>query len=344
MLGCIAVFVPALPFFEPVIKPDPKTPKSITAIPVGKQLSVLSELGIKPKQEDFKKWVHDEWGIEDIDSDPYNSLLYVLGGKRQFKYGTYRWEPLSDDIYTIDTECVVSDDIYLVVLKRLSALSKGVFDISNVSCKVNHDEKNASVLFSICGENHCWPLRYDDDRFDVLIIGKINSLLKNIGSEKLFYMSVPDQCLCVVFSDEEVISKLNSLIAVPFFLDVSEVGGTQELSYSLRTNEDYYSNNMLCAGLFDCILSISDPDDFMVLEPNEPINRSTFLQIANNSTRSVEFPYTLEIAFGRRKRSDAMYRLNTNDKDVVLRHFVDYWRDQKIPDVSLWEDVSGELR
>ena len=101
---------------------------------------------------------------------------------------------------------------------------------------------------------------------------------------------------------------------------------------------------MLCAGLFDCILSISDPDDFMVLKPNEPIKRSTFLQMANNSARSAEFPYTLEIGFGRRKRSDALYRLNTNDKDVVLRHFVDYWRDQKIPDVSLWEDVSGELR
>jgi len=68
------------------------------------------------------------------------------------------------------------------------------------------------------------------------------------------------------------------------------------------------------------------------------------LQMANNSTEGIKFSYTLEIGFGRMKRSDALYRLNTNDKDVVLQCFVDYWRNQIIPDVSLWEDVSGELR
>ena len=344
VLGCVVFFVPALPFFKFVNKADSKPQKSITAISVEKQLSVLSELGIKPKQEDFKKWVCDEWGIEDIESDPYNSLLYVLGGKRQFKYGTLRWAPLSDDIYTFYADCVVNDDIYTVALKCLAALSKGVLDISNVLSKVDHDDNNVAVSFSISGENHSWQLRNDGDLFDILFISKINSLLKNMGLEKLFYLSIPAQGLHVVFCKEEVISTLNSLISTPFFLDVSEYGGTQYLSYSLRTNNDAYSSNLLCAGLFDSILSTSDPDDFMVLAPDEPINRSTFLQTANISSSNTEFSYALEVAFGRKNRSSAMYRLNTNDKDIVLQHFVDYWRDQKLPDVSLWEDVSKEMR
>ena len=345
VLGLVAMIVPFLPFFETINKPSKKALKPKNKVLVEEQTIALSELGIKPKQEDFLKWVNDECDIEDIESNPYNALLYIMSGIRQYKYGTYRWEPLSDDIFILDIECVVSEDIYAVALKRLAVLLKGCFDISNVSGKVNHDEKKASVSFSINGKNHSWQLRYDNDRFDVLFISRINSLLKNMGSEKLLYMSVSALSVCVVFSTEEVISRLNGLIALPFYLDIADGDGSQELSYSLRTQNYLYSNNMIYTGLFESIMSASDfaPNDFMVLAPSEPINRSTFLQMAKNSAKKTKYLYTLETAFGKKNRSTSFYRMDTNDKDVVLQHFVDYWRDQKIPDVSLWEDVSGEL-
>ena len=346
VLGLVAMIIPFLPFFETINKPSKNALKPKNKVSVEDQIIVLSELGIKPKQDDFKKWIYEECDIEDIESNPYNALLYIMSGTRQYKYGTYRWESLSDDIFILDIECVVSDDIYAVALKRLAVLSKGVFDLTNVSGKVNRDDKNTSVSFSINGKNHSWQLRYDNDRFDVLFISKINRLLRSMGSEKLLYMNVSTWSVCVIFSTEEIISKLNDLIAMPFYLDIYENDGAKELFYSLRTQNYLYSNNMIYGGLFENIMSASDfaSNDFMVLAPNEPINRCTFLQMAKNSAKNAKFLYTLEIAFGRKNRSTSFYRLDTNDKDVVLQHFVNYWRDQKIPDVSLWEDVSGELK
>ena len=57
-----------------------------------------------------------------------------------------------------------------------------------------------------------------------------------------------------------------------------------------------------------------------------------------------DYLYTLEAGFGGKRRSVAVYRLNTNDSDVVLQYLIDYWRNQKIPDISSWENVSGELK
>ena len=130
--------------------------------------------------------------------------------------------------------------------------------------------------------------------------------------------------------------------------------------FSLRTKYASFSNNMLCAGIFDFMLLDPEPDDFMVLAPEVPLGSSTFLQVAfnasgnpakriarkksGNTVMNPEYPYTLEAGFGGKKRSVAVYRLNAKDKDIVLQCFLDYWRNQKIPDVSPWENVSGELK
>ena len=102
----------------------------------------------------------------------------------------------------------------------------------------------------------------------------------------------------------------------------------------------------LCTGFFEIILRgfDIDPDDFMVLAPDEPINGCTFLQATVNTTKSADSSYTIETGFGRKKRSSALYRLSTKDKDVVLQYFTDYWRNQITPDISSWEDVSGEMK
>jgi len=64
---------------------------------------------------------------------------------------------------------------------------------------------------------------------------------------------------------------------------------------------------------------------------------------SGNAAMDPDYPYTLEAGFGGKRRSVAVYRLNTKDKDIVLQYFLDYWHNQKIPDVSAWENVSGEL-
>jgi len=359
ILGCAVILFPALPFFESVSKADLKTRKSMVTVPVEKQLSVLAELGIKLRKEDFLKRIYDGISKETLESNPYTPLLFSFGNRRQNEQNK-KWEWLSDDAFTFDTECVEGYDLYSAVFERLSALSKGLFDVKNVTGEINHGLKSASVSFSLNDNEYSWQLRYDGNWFDVLVIGRINTLLKNMGCDKFFIMSAPGWTINIVFCTEETKTRMNSLVPMPYILEFSEDDNKKQPSFSLRTNYASFSNNMLCAGTFDLMLNNPVPDDFLVLAPDKPIGSSTFLQVAfNTSTNTAkktakknsgktvtdpDYSYTLEAGFGGKRRSLAMYRLNTKDKDTVLQLLVDYWRDQKAPDVSSWENITGELK
>jgi len=116
-------------------------------------------------------------------------------------------------------------------------------------------------------------------------------------------------------------------------------------TFSLETNFRKYSNEELNVHLFEEIIS-SRPDlwDFMVLEPDKPIKDSIFIQV-NSPQATISWPpkFILEISLGNTKTGTKMYRLATVDKNIVLKHIIDYWQEQIIPDISLWEDVSDTI-
>ena len=113
--------------------------------------------------------------------------------------------------------------------------------------------------------------------------------------------------------------------------------------FSLETNLKKYSNEELNAHLFEEIVSRPDLWDFMVLEPNKPIKGSIFIQASYPQATSWPPKYILEISLSNTKTGAKMYRLATVDKNIVLKHIIDYWQKQIIPDISLWEDVSHIL-
>jgi len=188
-------------------------------IPILEQLNTLLSIGIRPKQDDFLDWVCDEWGKETVESDPYNLMLFSLGGERE---NGDLWERLSDDIYSFDTECVEDSNIYEVVLERLVTLSKGSYAISDLHSEVDHDNKKVTVSFAYNDIHYQWSLKYNNDWFDCDVIGKINFLLRNNGSSNFFYTSSPDQNLIVVYTSKDAIGKLNLLSTVPFKLNIAK--------------------------------------------------------------------------------------------------------------------------
>jgi len=113
-------------------------------------------------------------------------------------------------------------------------------------------------------------------------------------------------------------------------------------AFSLETSSRKYSNEELNVHLFEEIIS-SRPDlwDFMVLEPDKPIKGSIFIQV-NSPQATISWPpkFILEISLGNTKTGAKMYRLATVDKNIVLKHIIDYWQGQIIPDISLWEEVA----
>ena len=135
----------------------------------------------------------------------------------------------------------------------------------------------------------------------------------------------------------------SAFVSLTLAVSAGCAGGGQ--AFSLTTNFNEYANEELNETLFDEIISGFDSDiwDFMTLSPEKPITGSTFLQVGAPQ-EIADFQYTLEIGFFDEKSGLKMYRLYSEDRNAVSQIFVDYWREQKIPDISLWEDVSAEMR
>jgi hypothetical protein len=118
-----------------------------------------------------------------------------------------------------------------------------------------------------------------------------------------------------------------------------------DMVYTLRTNYYEFTNEILSARLFEEIIDNFSPNewDFMVLSPDKPINYCTFIQVGAPD-EITDYHFTIEIGFYNDEDGLIMYRFYTLDKNFVLQCFNDYWRDQKIPDYSKWEDVSDEMK
>lgn len=81
----------------------------------------------------------------------------------------------------------------------------------------------------------------------------------------------------------------------------------------------------------------SSVDSFIVLAPEILINGSIYLQAAiNESTYMLETRLDFDAAF-------IHYRYTTTSKENVLNNFVRYFCEQKLPDLSLWQDVTDEF-
>jgi len=119
-----------------------------------------------------------------------------------------------------------------------------------------------------------------------------------------------------------------------------------ELTFLLETEFRKYTNEEINVLLFEEIINTSsDTWNFMVLEPNQPIQDSIFLQVgAQWADTAWPFKFNLEIGFGETETGVRLYRFITEDENVVLQYFIDYWQEQIIPDISLWEDVSYIFR
>jgi len=112
----------------------------------------------------------------------------------------------------------------------------------------------------------------------------------------------------------------------------------QKQSFSLQTEYKEYTNEEINALLLTEIIN-SDIDiwGFMVLAPANPIEGSIFMQVTQVNDEG--FPFFIEIGFGSK-----LHRLITKDKNIVLQHMTTYWQEMRIPDISLWEDVSDIIQ
>ena len=128
------------------------------------------------------------------------------------------------------------------------------------------------------------------------------------------------------------------------FSENNQMEDSQVITYSIESGNGDYTNAEINASLFSDIIYSLNPREwnFMILSPSRPVNNSTFIQVGTSPAIIDSNELTLEIAFDE-KSGTRMYRYETEDRDIILQYFIDYWEKQQVPDISSWEDITEEL-
>jgi hypothetical protein len=123
----------------------------------------------------------------------------------------------------------------------------------------------------------------------------------------------------------------------------SHAPNNSHLTYTLTTQYAKHENDAIEASLIaDTVEEFAAyRDDFILIEPSSPIEDSLYMQAAclvNDPSNII-----LEMRFRYPDQSFKHYSLQTTDKNEVVRILVDYWRMQKLPDYSTWNDITSDF-
>ncbi|WP_322903462.1 hypothetical protein [Paenibacillus campi] len=120
------------------------------------------------------------------------------------------------------------------------------------------------------------------------------------------------------------------------------------VQYELTCGNGTYANESLNASLFQELISELELYDFIVLEPSVPLEGSLYLQATTLEEATARRPQIIvEIRVQQKQDLHPFrhYRLMTEHNERVLRLFLEYWGEQRLPDVELdgWQEVTDEF-
>ncbi|MFT8988226.1 MAG: hypothetical protein ABF966_08340 [Bifidobacterium psychraerophilum] len=108
--------------------------------------------------------------------------------------------------------------------------------------------------------------------------------------------------------------------------------------FVVETDKGTYANHEITLALFhDLVGRLSRNDvDFMVLQPDEPIRGSAYLQVLG--------AFMVETRLLVEGGAFMQYSYETDDADEVLSMFLGYWQRGELPAVDQWEDITRSLQ
>ena len=140
-----------------------------------------------------------------IEGFPYTWLLTELGMPRYGEDWTVI-EEYAKNVFWFDFEGVDISTDYVDILNGMLALSQGscldtVTDISEDISEVNWEEGNGTIVVGLewGGQRHHWEMQMQYDWIDSDVLGMLNALLTQEGSEKFFYAAGDNGQGAVVF-------------------------------------------------------------------------------------------------------------------------------------------------
>lgn len=114
------------------------------------------------------------------------------------------------------------------------------------------------------------------------------------------------------------------------------------LRYTLESNGTTYENDSLQALLFIDLITNLESQDYIVLEPSEPIEGSIYMQMA---ALEQDGQMVAEIRLINNQMGNGFqhYSYTTSDRTILIRYILDYWGQQRLLNLDAWQDITIEF-
>lgn len=112
------------------------------------------------------------------------------------------------------------------------------------------------------------------------------------------------------------------------------------ITYTLESNGIKYQNEDINASLFGELITNLDLVDYLVLVPSQPIGKSIYLQAA--TTENPE-ELVVEVRLVEDDEKFEHYSYISDDHRKVIAIFLNYWGQQKLPDLGDWQEITEQF-
>ena len=176
-------------------------------ISIDKQVEILKELGLSDVSEDvveLAKKTLENMPPEVVESMNSIAMLLMYSAHGNYDFDTGVWTPTSSQVYSFDVEVFDIENMYSLFFQGIMSINSSEFEIANVvedMSKVNLEtgqgERRVSFLYN--GQEQLFIAKDNTDWFDVKIIGFMNDILEQNGSEKKLYGFSDGYQECIIF-------------------------------------------------------------------------------------------------------------------------------------------------
>lgn len=140
------------------------------------------------------------------------TLLCVLGGN--VERGDF--PRISDDIWHLDAECIEDNGDYVRVLEQFVVLAKGQLPLTDLRDRVDIENGEAWVEFTLDGKPIHWDLEVSDDWLAPELYTQLQELVTARAGGKKFFIVALGQDSLVGFGDAALKDALSRLIGLEF--------------------------------------------------------------------------------------------------------------------------------
>lgn len=151
-----------------------KKPKRLTP---ERQLRELQKMGISHRAAVQTKEIL-KFRPEAYEEEPYKLLLISLGGQVRSQ------EPISDQIWLFDQECIYGPGDYAKIAARMRGMSGGELPLTDIADDVDLAGGTAQLEFMLEGEKHRWTFAVRQNSVDMNVIRRFAWLLRSRSSRK----------------------------------------------------------------------------------------------------------------------------------------------------------------